>query len=366
MKNDNPNIELGNINRSNHPTKNSIRELNLGDLLKNVEELISTKEHEDEGLLKVQPANRWIDEARLNPVPKMLFGEFWLEGELCIHFADTNLGKSILAVQIADSITRCKQIIGFKLEASQQPVIYIDFEQSSKQFQARYSIEYSQDYRFSETFYRAEINPNASFSENFKTFEEYLYQAIEKSIEKTGAKVLIIDNITYLRTETEKAKDALPLMKELKTLKKKYGLSILVLAHTPKRDSSKPITRNDLQGSKMLINFCDSAFAMGESAKDVGIRYLKQIKQRNTSHIYGPDNVCICQISKPHNFLQLEFIGYGAESVHLKQQTDEENENLLQQILERHREGESLRQIGTALGISHMKVSRMLPKGKDV
>ncbi len=65
-------------------------------------------------------------------------------------------------------------------------------------------------------------------------------------------------------------------MKELKTLKDKYGVSILALAHTPKRDMSKPLTINDLGGSKMLMNFCDSAFAIGASHKAKGIRYLKQ------------------------------------------------------------------------------------------
>ena len=44
-------------------------------------------------------------------------------------------------------------------------------------------------------------------------------------------------------------------LKYLKKLKSKHGLSILALAHTPKRDATKPLGRNDLQGSKMLINF---------------------------------------------------------------------------------------------------------------
>jgi len=338
--------------------------LNGCDIIKSAEKLLENSCGEIEGFLKVQSANKWIEEARSCAIPKMLFGEFWLEGELCILFADTNLGKSILAVQITDSITRCEKISGFKLEASQQPCIYFDFEQSAKQFQARYSIDFTQDYRFSDTFYRAEINPDLTLSEQFKSVEEYLYDSIERAILKTGAKVLAIDNITYLKNETEKAKEALPLMKDLKALKKKYGLSILALAHTPKRDPSKPITRNDLQGSKMLINFCDSAFAIGESSKDEGIRYLKQIKQRNTALIYGPDNICICQITKPHNFLQFEFIGYDAEVVHLKQQTDDEKEGLLVQIIERNRRGQSLREIGADLGISHMKVSRILERSK--
>ena len=94
--------------------------------------------------------------------------------------------------------------------------------------------------------------------------EDYLHDSIATAIQNTGARVLIIDNITYLRQETERAKDALPLMKHLKALKLEYNLSILALAHTPKRDQSKPLTLNDLQGSKMLMNFSDSSFCIGE------------------------------------------------------------------------------------------------------
>ena len=36
---------------------------------------------------------------------------------------------------------------------------------------------------------------------------------------------------------------------------KRYALSILVLAHTPKRSLDCPITSNDLAGSKRLYNF---------------------------------------------------------------------------------------------------------------
>jgi RecA-family ATPase len=201
---------------------------------------------ESKGLFTVKTASRWIEQAKTRPIPQMLFGEFWFEGELCILFADTNLGKSILAVQIGNSISRGEHIQGFKLETPKQSILYFDFELSDKQFENRYSIKYEQHYNFDNNFIRVEINPDATIPEA-QTFEDYLNHSLERSINETGAKVLIIDNLTYLKNETEKAKDALPLMKHLKALKNKYGLSILALAHTPKRDLSKPITRNDLQ-----------------------------------------------------------------------------------------------------------------------
>jgi archaellum biogenesis ATPase FlaH len=314
---------------------------------------------ESKGLFTVKTASRWIEQAKTRPIPKMLFGEFWFEGELCILFADTNLGKSILAVQIGNSISKGEQIRGFQLETPKQPVLYFDFELSDKQFENRYSIKFEQHYSFDNNFIRVEINPDAVIPEA-QTFEDYLNHSLERSITETGAKVLIIDNLTYLKNETEKAKDALPLMKHLKALKNKYGLSILALAHTPKRDFSKPITRNDLQGSKMLINFCDSSFSIGESHSDKNLRYLKQIKQRNTEQIYDAENVCICQIDKPFNFLQFEFINHGKELEHLKQHTEKDKEKLNEKVNELKQQGRSLREIGAELGISHMKVSRIL------
>lgn len=314
---------------------------------------------ESKGLFTVKTASRWIEQAKTRPIPQMLFGEFWFEGELCILFADTNLGKSILAVQIGNSISKGEQVRGFQLETPKQPILYFDFELSDKQFENRYSVNFEQHYRFDENFIRVEINPDAVIPES-KSFEDFLSESLEQSIIETGAKVLIIDNLTYLKNETEKAKDALPLMKHLKALKNKFGLSILALAHTPKRDLSKPITRNDLSGSKMLINFCDSCFTIGESHTDKNLRYIKQIKQRNTEQIYDAENVCVCQIEKPFNFLQFEFVNFGKECEHLRQTTEKESEKQTEKVIEMKQKGKSLREIGAELGISHMKVSRIL------
>lgn len=315
------------------------------------------------GLFVCKPANDWIREAKNRPIPRKLFSEFWHEGELCILFADTNLGKSILAVQIGESIAKGEAIRGFNLEAKKSKVIYFDFELSDKQFENRYSIEYAHHYLFDENFIRAEIDSDG-IAPSDCNFEDFLFQSIEQTITQTGAKVLIVDNLTYLKNGTETAKDALPLMKQLKELKRKHGLSILALAHTPKRDLSKPITRNDLQGSKMLINFVDSCFAIGESSTDTGIRYLKQIKQRNTEQVYDSENVINCQISKPYNFLQFEFIGFGTERQHLKELTAKDWENKRSQVEELKSEGLSNTEIAKRLGVSEGAIRKWLKKQK--
>jgi RecA-family ATPase len=336
------------------------------DIQKNIDILTlqTIESGESKGLFLVKPASCWIEQAKTRPIPKMLFGEFWFEGELCILFADTNMGKSILAVQIGDSISRRVPIRGFNLESDRQPILYFDFELSDKQFESRYSMRFEQHYIWDNNFLRVEINPDADIPGNMSS-EDYLNKSLERSIIETRSKILIIDNLTYLKNETEKAKDALPLMKDLKALKSKYGLSILVLAHTPKRDLTKPITRNDLSGSKMLINFCDSSFSIGESHTDKSLRYFKQIKARSTEIIYDADNVCVCQIDKPGNFLQFEFLNFGTEWEHLKQFTEKDKEQRVSEAMELKKQGISNVEIARRFGVSEGSIRKWIKKANE-
>lgn len=337
---------------------------NLELVNKNIDKLQKemVKQESDTSCFLVKPANQWIDEAKLRPIPKQLFGKLWFEGELCILFADTNVGKSILAVQVADSISRGKPVNGFEIETDTKRVAYLDFELSDKQFEKRYSNNYKDHYVFNANFLRAEINTEAETPKDFDSFEDFLCYSIVAIIEKHGAEVIIIDNITYLKSDNERAKDALVLMKHLKAINKKYGVSILVLAHTPKRDASKPITKNDLSGSKMLMNFCDSAFAIGESASMPSTRYIKQIKQRNSEQVFHSENVAVCKIENPHNFLKFEFEGFGSESEHLMQYTASDLSDRDDQILAMKEEGMPNTQIASRLGISEGTVRNTIKR----
>ena len=102
-------------------------------------------------------------------------------------------------------------------------------------------------------------------------------------------------------------------------IKSKYGLSMLVLGHIPKTDNTLPLTNNSLAGSKQLMNFADSSFAIGKSETGTSIRYLKQIKVRMVEFQYTAGNVIICQITMPDNLTKFEFITFGKEADHLVQ-----------------------------------------------
>lgn len=316
------------------------------------------------GLFTVKSANQVIDEAKNRPTPSKLFGQLWWEHDVCILFSDSNLGKTILAYQIADAISCGKNAInGLENEAQPQIVLYFDFELSDKQFEERFKDDVSgMHYKFSPNLMRVEINPDADDYPDDGDFEGRLKQDIIDCIEQTNAKVIVIDNITYMNPDNEKAKNAIPLMQWIKKVGRKYNLSILVLAHTPKRNTSNPLTKNDLAGSRNLYNFCDGCFAIGESSKDNSIRYIKELKQRHTYYKYDSNNVVVCEIVKRDNFTQFYLIGYGFESEHLRQINDTDREELIERAKELSLQGKSQREIAHELGISPATVNNYLKK----
>ena len=76
-----------------------------------------------DGIFIVKSANQAMQDAKATPDPKPLWLSLWNEGEVCCLFADSGVGKSIYAVQIATAISK------------NQNVIYLDFELTETQFQ---------------------------------------------------------------------------------------------------------------------------------------------------------------------------------------------------------------------------------------
>ena len=303
------------------------------------------------GVMSIKTANRTILEASLLPTPRALWDSFWYEGELSCLFADSNVGKSILAVQIADRIARTDN------------VLYLDFELSEKQFQLRYTNEHGKPYTFPERLYRVSLDCNSLLEADF---EEAIMGGIEQMTLQTGCKIFIVDNLTYLCCAMEKGDAAGRLMIQLNNLKKKYGLSVLVLAHTPKRSLDCPITSNDLAGSKRLYNYFDSVFAIGKSAQDGELRYVKQLKVRYGTFSHDADNVIIYEIEKVDAFLQFVFRGYSTEKEHLKKLGDNESSQRDCQILQLSRSGKSVREIASQVNCGKSTVSRIIQRNRKV
>ena len=278
----------------------------------------NTFPNSDSNLFIIKDANEWIEIASKLKVPRKLFGNFWCEGEVSILFAGTGLGKSILSVQIADSISRGEPILGLEMELEKTPILYFDFEISDLQFRIRNTGCMGKVYPFDKNFNRVTLNSGYKKLEDSHQYKLIL-ESIEDLVIKTGNKILVIDNMTYLNGDIEKARDASSFIKDLKSLSSIYGLSILIVGHTPKRDESRPIEINDLSGSKMISNLVDSVFAIGSSQKDGSFRYIKQLKCRSAEMIHTSENIIVCQIDKCPSKLEMKFIEYGFEQDHLKE-----------------------------------------------
>ena len=185
---------------------------------------------------------------------------------------------------------------------------------------------------------------------------------MEREILKQNARIIIIDNITWINSKLEKSADAGPFMMRLNKMKRQYDLSILLIAHTPKRDTSREITVYDLQGSAMLSNFLDSCFAVNKSRKDPSLRYIKQVKVRDGEQLYHEEAVITCLLDKPGNWLAYEFLDYDHEKSHLNVPTDGDKDKRDAQIVELYREHQSYRTVADFMGISHMTVKRIVSK----
>lgn len=312
----------------------------MSDLMKHLEAM-ALQNPENVGMLKVRSANDTMIDASQRPNPDNLWLDLWFENEVCCLFADSNIGKSIYAVQMAAEIAQTRK------------VLYFDFELSDKQFQLRYTSDDGKLFHFPDNLYRVEINPEQYTLDRMEDFEGRVVEDIEECTKKFDAKVVIIDNLSYLCSAAEKSEFAGALMMRLITLKKSSGLSILVLAHTPKRNMSNPITQNDLAGSKRLMNFFDSAFTIGQSAKDAGLRYIKQIKVRHGNFTYSGDNVLTCSITKSDDaFLHFEAMDCCHEKEHLKEPSEEDRAALIERVRELSSQGMSQRKISEIVGIS--------------
>ena len=303
------------------------------------------------GCIELQSANDAIIEAREMPNPIRLYPPFWNEGEIACLFADSNVGKSILAVQIADHIA-----LNFR-----RVVHYYDFELTKKQFQMRYTVEQtSKSYTFSPYLRRPVVAVEGDIAGN----EDSLMNAIEQAAVSDQCSVIIIDNLTCLCNNSESGDTAGRFMARLMELKKRLGLSVLVIAHTPKRDLSQPISQNDLAGSKRLFNFFDSVFAMGKSAHD-NTRYIKQIKTRMGILEHGIDNVLTGQVVQyDDGFLCFES-SVTCDERHLLKAPDPEAANKRrEEALKLHAEGFSIRKIAEILGVSKSVIGRYVSSAK--
>ena len=295
-------------------------------------------------MLYVQPIQQFIENGSQCGPMKQMFGPFWLEEEVAVLYSPPGVGKSALAIQIAESLARGAPLPPFDdpapvLEVPPQRVLYLDFELTQLQLTRRYTVvpdggvSLASKYQFSPALRRAELYWDGRLIDGYQDFTDMIFENIRRQLYAHEASVLIVDNITFLsRSSTANASIAFRLMTRLQELKKDQFISVLAVAHTPKHAVHLPITMNDLQGSIDLAKVADSMFVLGRSRLQPDLRYIKHIKSRTGRIEHGADNVIVYRLAKfdlaaalgidenavrADNFLGLDLVGFDAETAHL-------------------------------------------------
>jgi hypothetical protein len=293
---------------------------------------------------QVRTATALIDAIPSKDTRLNLWKNMWFEGELCCLFADTNLGKSLLAVQIGNELaTRFKR-----------DVLYFDFEQSDQQFAMRYRDEQGV-FNFSPHFYRIDFQ---QLKEDYEMVDVMRY--VEALIVRHKSPFLIIDNITALCENASNAHCVTDFFENIKHLCRHYDLSTLVVAHTAAHSPYKPLSISDVACSRVFGNFCDSAFAIGHAVHAPGLLYIKHIKSRLAHIRLNTDNVIPARIRRIDHAVQLELSSTPSSEERLIDRMSPERYHIYQSACNLMAEGNSLHDIAEALGISKSSVQRII------
>ena len=333
-------------------------------------------------MFEVRTANARVAAAKKLDIPQKLFGSFIYEEGLTIFFGNTHAGKTVVAMNIAESIASGNALNEIEMDAKPQKVVYFDFELSDKNFELKSSDQYENHFTYSENLIM--VTPDLGLMKDTKLTAQDIIDSITSVVEKQEAKVFFVDNISWLETEgLETTKEANKLMKALWLLSRK-GYAVIVLAHTTKKDDSEPMTKSSLAGSAAVSRYLESCLAINWSIIDKKIRYIKQLKNRWGEEEYGKDNVLPIIIGKDgmltfHKLSDMEIQakkGSGADAKIVDLDLRVESSHLTQVVTIGEREefvsdyvidgNMSLREAAALTNVSHETIRRDVIKLKNL
>ena len=179
-----------------------------------------------------------------------LWHGLWYQGEMACLFGEPNVGKTILAMQIANELNKR----GLK-------TLYFDFENAAHQFKSRYKTDKFDYCSGDADFIVKLLNPNNSTAPlDSRSILDY----IKKDFLTERAPVIIIDDITHLIGSGDQA-DVRFVLNTLRSWTQLFLVSILVLAHSRRRKPSSLTTIESLAGSFEYSYAFDSIFSLTHS-----------------------------------------------------------------------------------------------------
>ncbi len=281
------------------------------------------------GALQSYPVNDWLRAHKPAYRPEYLFGDVWRPGEVTVLAGETGVGKSILAVQIAESITRGKMPfrephyeIQFGPAAPpikqlfprprSQRVLYLDLETSPAKMRERYTCpspipgKLPVRYRFATWFERSGYVENIKVPDHFRgDMARFLRHSVELAIRGTEANVIIVDDLASLEPSNPRANGPARWMRRFRHYAAVSGFSFLILTHLKssppyqgrvaalrgRGGSLRHLSLNGLTLGHQIAELADTVIAIGRTTYGPEYRYIKILKSKNLAPSSPPYTV---------------------------------------------------------------------------
>ncbi len=286
---------------------------------------------------------------------RKLCGDFLYKGTLTFLFANTGVGKSILAHQIGVVVAN-----QFKLKTA-----YVDMEVSSQQYLERYApLDDEGNYigvpNTPKSFTRFEFNPNVSVEG-----KKALMEKIKTFIKEYD--LVIIDNLTNILNNSQDFESGKSFMEEIRKLKELHKTTVLIVAHVTK--GIKELNSDSMAGTKVLSNYADDMIGIAKvknkPTNEGNYVYAVQVKCRSGIQNFDNSNAAVFQILRDQNTGLNFYHKYNANENELtydakseRQLTEKEKRNIEIRALKKHTTYTNL-EIGKIYGVGKRTVERV-------
>ena len=223
-----------------------------------------------------------IDRISSLPEPQYIYRGI-VYPSLGVVFGPAKSGKTIFTENLLLSLAAgTESFLGDKIYSPTKRVLIVSLEEFYRNRTARNK---KQIESFTERF---QLDP--SWSEEVfivdDSFPRYIHSdkdwiLLEREIQRIMPSVVVIDSLTRLTTDSiEDSVVASRIMKKLRELTHKFGITVIVIHHSQKLEN-KPITIASVAGSRVVGQELD--FMIGVNRTINNIRYIKDVAYRYAS-----------------------------------------------------------------------------------
>ena len=219
----------------------------------------------------------------------------------------SNVGKSILALQLAISISMGVPFMGQFVVPKPRKVLFIQFEMLDQMVQERLSkgIKALVDIYPTCEEYLVQNLKIASF-EDKRLFDD-AYGTIEKNLMTANYDVLVIDNLyTSSNIAMDKNDKLQELLARITELKLKYKIAMVMVSHHKKMAEKQPLDHFMVFGGSTYVNWLDNLIQVANTGRSKDLKVFKITKTRTASDYHNVP--CGIKIDGSEDTLCMQYI----------------------------------------------------------